>query len=285
MARFSATSILGCWFACLFCTAAASSAFLQKRNSLHRRGGQEGLLGWLSRRQGVPVGCNCGARGGGKPAAGVGCTGAATGMMQAPTTAQPMAQPPIPPPPPPPPMAGPPPPLPPPAAKPLPGIPSMPDLTEALLPELGAPPLWKMTPPPTMPPMVTMPPTTMPPMTTLPWMETPLGLAPGTTPSPYAAMFTTRSPYAAMPTTPSPYAAFAAAPAPAPAPAAAATLAPLAPTLAPAALLQVKAGSWSPLSFLAWGRHSQNQAVECNCPCLEQVDRAFEGVLNQNLYR
>merc|ERR1719265_553189 len=107
---------------------------------------------------------------------------------------------PIPPPPPPyiPPIN--PPPLPPPYAKPLPSIPSLPGVTADLLPQLGAPPLAKMTPAPTMPPPTTPPPpTTTAAPTTLPWEAGLLGkwdnrfggLVPGTTYNPLIMTTTT----------------------------------------------------------------------------------------------
>jgi len=122
-------------------------------------------------------------------------------MFPAATTTMPApAQPPIAPPPPPPPLPGPPPPLPLAPAKPLPGLPGLPGFTDALLPTLGPPPLWKMTPAPTLPPLVTTPaPPTTPGPTTPAWVETPFGLVAGTTLSPFLAFTTTYPYYAAAP--------------------------------------------------------------------------------------
>lgn len=156
----------------------------------------------------MPGGCNCQ----GKTTGGCQGQGAAAYVTMPPTTTMMApAQPPIPPPPPPVPLPGPPPPLPLAPAKPLPGLPGLPEVTVALLPTLGPPPLYRMTPPPTMPPPVTTPaPPTTPGPTTPAWVETPLGLVAGTTPNPWLVFTTT-----AAPATPAP----APMPVPAPAPA------------------------------------------------------------------
>lgn len=143
----------------------------------------------------MPKGCNC--QGQTKPCTGGGAMVFAT---PPPTTTMPApAQPPIPPPPPPVPLPGPPPPLPLAPAKPLPGLPGLPGIDTGLLPTLGPPPLWKMTPAPTLPPPVTTPPPpTTPGPTTPAWVETPYGLIAGTTPNPWL-QFTTTQPATTVP--------------------------------------------------------------------------------------
>jgi len=110
-----------------------------------------------------------------------------------PTTTMPApAQPPIMPPPPPILPGGAPPPLPPIPAADLPGLPGLPGIGLDILPTLGPPPLFKMTPPPTMPPPVTTPaPPTTPGPTTPAWVETNWGLIAGTTPNPWLQFTTT----------------------------------------------------------------------------------------------
>lgn len=268
--------LVGCWLASLSCTASAAAEFLRRGTALRAvsagsqwRVAEDAFLGWLGKERGMPAGCNCqGQTTGTKCSQGQGMAGFAfppgTTTMPAP------AQPPIPPPPPPPPLPGPPPPLPLAPAKPLPGLPGLPGIGLNILPTLGPPPLFKMTPPPTLPPPVTTPPPpTTPGPTTPAWVETPFGLIAGTTPSPWAA-FTTPSPWARL------------APAPAPAPA-------LPVQMVPIALLQDRGGSWNPLSFLhrTASRRAQRQAngQPCRCPCEDDmsspggVDRAFESVL------
>jgi len=289
--------ILGCWLASLSCTASAASEFLRKRQGpwTPPPGPLRGARVWgrvatsptltlppltltpgpstpppgtlapplMTPPPGVPSGCNCQGR-----TTGTSCSGTAAAMPYRPTMMPIPAQWPIDPPPPPPPLQGPPPPLPLVPAKPLPGIPSMRFVGVDLLPTLGPPPLWKMTPPPTLPPPFTTLPPTTPGPTTPAWVKTPLGLVAGTTLSPWLAL-TTRSPFAWRPI----------APAPAAAP-------------VPIAFLQARADSWSPLSFLrratSWRSQREATVQPCRCPCEDLsspngVDRAFEGVMSRNL--
>merc|ERR1719235_136589 len=181
--------------------------------------------------------------------------------MVATSTIPPMEQPPIEPPPPPPMPSAPPPPIPAPLLKQLPPLPILQGLKADAMVTLGPPPLWKMTPPPTLPPLFTTPiprPSLAPFWaTTAPWVQTPLGLAAGTTPSPWLR-FTPGGP-------------------PAPVPASA------------TALLQHYPASWGPLSYLSrkLQRHLQ-KPTNCDCPCgnsdsASAVDSAFNNVLRQGL--
>lgn len=272
-----AAYILGCWLASLSFSDAASEFLSRTRIRSHSKQPltptplpqqvatlpPQGRYAW-ARPRGPPASCNCQGK-----TDGTKCGGAAqlrpymTGASMFPVAW------PIPPPPPPPPMEpGPPPPLPPIPPKQLPDIPGMPAIGLNIVPTLGPPPLWKMTPPPTLPPPITTPmprPTVNPFLTTPAWVETPVGLARGSTLSPWLA-FTT------------PFPRFAPAPAPA------------ATVPAGLRLLQKRAGSWNPLSFLrrTVGWRSQQQAEEpCHCPCEDLsspsgVDRAFEDVMRKN---
>lgn len=281
MARHSATlaGILGCWLACLCSTTGASSKFLM-RSSLHKTSGAGRQWRTLNSQQGMPKGCNCQGKNTGKKCADAANNAAMMAFLMATTTTMMApAQPPIPPPPPPVPLPGPPPPLPLGPAKPLPGLPGLPGITVDSLPTLGPPPLFKMTPFPTMPPPLTTPaPPTTPGPGTPPWVMTPMGLIAGTTPNPYMKFFVSR--YTMAPPMP--------APAPAPAPAFFAG-APYNPVWQPVALVQEQPRTaWSPLSFLyrsfSHGAQGQSAEQECNCPdpcAAASVDGAFSSILDQ----
>lgn len=259
---------------------------------------EDRFMGWMRKQPGTPPPVQGVTLAPGGPPRGCNCLGVTSGkacdqaggaawwsFTPAPTTTMMApAQPPIMAPPPPPPLPGPPPPLPLAPAKPLPGLPGLPEINLNIMPTLGPPPLFKMTPAPTawpvggiIPITTPAPPTTAGP-TTPAWVESPygFGLIAGTTGSPYARFTTTR----AWATTRAFFA-----PAPAPAPGYGLAFAqPVFAPVAPWSLMQNGAASVG--SFLHRSLSGQSAVETCDCPCDRrsdsdrEVDQGFENIMN-----